>query len=378
MFREKYFTPVRDRITRVISMKEEDEITVPYELPIDKEKYKELIMKQELLRKKKLLPKYWKAPSMIMWDITHKCNLRCMHCYNYAENPMDSEFDSHELFTLAEEITELKIFNVCLTGGEPLLRKEYFDIAKYLADRKILVGTVTNGMLVTEEVAKKMVESGFYVAQISVDGGTAEHHDSIRGVPGSFERAIRAIRNLKAAGLEHIYVSFIPMRSNLSSFPSLVSLCLELGVERIRTQPFVPIGRGYDNQNNVQPSKEDYETFMKIMEEEKANLEIKDFIEFGNPIGHIRHDMDLPNTFCEILSNGDVKISPYLPYTFGNVRESGLKEVWMKCAKDGWQYPEVREYVKNVLDVTDLAHASRITWIDEHVNLGDNCVNGVS
>ncbi|MBU7045246.1 MAG: radical SAM protein, partial [Theionarchaea archaeon] len=145
-------------------MKEEDEITVPYELPIDKEKYKELIMKQELLKKKKLLPKYWKAPSMIMWDITHKCNLRCMHCYNYAENPMDSEFDSHELFTLAEEIAELKIFNVCLTGGEPLLRKEYFDIAKYLADRKILVGTVTNGMLVTEEVAKKMVESGFYVA----------------------------------------------------------------------------------------------------------------------------------------------------------------------------------------------------------------------
>ena len=106
MFIESYFTPIRDRITRVISMKAEDEITVPHELPIDKEKYKELIMKQELLRKKKLLPKYWKAPSMVMWDITHKCNLRCIHCYNYAQDPMDSEFDSHELFTLAEETTQ--------------------------------------------------------------------------------------------------------------------------------------------------------------------------------------------------------------------------------------------------------------------------------
>jgi MoaA/NifB/PqqE/SkfB family radical SAM enzyme len=359
-------------------MKVEDEITVPHELPIDKEKYKELIMKQELLKKKKLLPKYWKAPCMIMWDITHKCNLCCVHCYNYAKDPMEYELNADELFTLAEEIAELKIFNVCLTGGEPLLRKEYFDIARYLAEKKILVGTVTNGMLVTETVAKKMVESGFYVAQISIDGGTAEHHDAIRGVRGSFDRAVQAINYLKAAGLEHIYVSFIPMRSNLSSFSQLVELCLEIGVERIRTQPFVPIGRGFDNQDNIQPSEEDYQLFMKIMEEEKAKLEKKDFIEFGSPIGHIRHDMDLPNTFCEILSNGDVKISPYLPYTFGNVREIGLKKVWMDCAKDGWQFKKVRDYVKHVLDVTDLAHASRVTWIDEHVDLGGSCVDGIS
>lgn len=349
---------------------EENEITVPHELPIDSEKYKEIIMKRDLLRKKKLLPKYWKAPCIMMWDITHRCNLKCVHCYNYAEAPMDCEFSSDELLRLAEEIVDIKVFSVCLTGGEPLLRKEYFDIAKFLTENKIVVGTVTNGMLITKEVAEKMKKSGFFVAQVSIDGGIPEHHDAVRGVKGSFDRAVRAVKNLRAAGFERVLVSFIPMKINISSFPKLVDICLELGVETIRTQPFVPIGRGFDNQNDIQPSREDYEMFKKVVEGEKKKSSRKNFIEYGDPITHIRQDIEFPNTFCEILSNGDLKISPYLPFTFGNVKEKGLRAAWVEGGKDGWQHPTVKKYVENIYDVVDLGRASKVTWIDDHVCLG--------
>jgi MoaA/NifB/PqqE/SkfB family radical SAM enzyme len=353
----------------------DEEITIPHELPIDKNTYQDIVVKRNLLRQKKLLPSYWKAPCIIMWDITHKCNLRCVHCYNYAEAPMKDEFTSDQLFTLGREIVELKVFTVCLTGGEPLLRKEYFDLATLLTENKITVGTVSNGMLITEEIAKKMKESGIFVVQISIDGGTAEDHDRIRGVKGSFERAVNAVRNLRAVKFDHILASFIPMKTNIDSFPRLVELCLDLGVETVRTQPFVPIGRGFDNRTNIQPSQEDYKKFMQIIEEERNRIGKKDYIQYGDPIGHIRQDIEFPNAFCEILSNGDVKISPYLPFTFGNVREKGLRSVWMDSAKDGWQNPTVKDYVGKFVSVNDLSTASHITWIDDHINVGDNHVS---
>ena len=116
---------------------------------------------------------------LVAWETTRNCNLACIHCRASATTgPYSGELDTAEAFRLLDQIAEIAKPIIILTGGEPLLREDIFDIAAYGTQKGLRMVMAPNGTLVTEEVAKKLVAAGIKRISISLDGATAQSHDS--------------------------------------------------------------------------------------------------------------------------------------------------------------------------------------------------------
>ena len=155
------------------------------------------------------------TPRLIAWEITRSCNLSCMHCRAAAEyGPYENELKTKEAFRVIDEISEVGSPIIILTGGEPLMRPDIFEIAKYGTDKGLRMVMAPNGTLITEETAKKMADSGIKRISISIDGATKEVHDGFRGVEGAYDSAMNGIRLAKNAGIEfQINREYVPGNS---------------------------------------------------------------------------------------------------------------------------------------------------------------------
>lgn len=135
-------------------------------------------------------------------DLTNKCNERCIHCYHpFDQYDYSKELSFNEITELIDEAYELGVFSVTLSGGESLLRKDFFDIVKYISDKGMLITLFTNGMLLTEQNVKRLAEYRINVVSISIYGDIASVHDRITRVEGSFERTLKGIEQLKKYNL---------------------------------------------------------------------------------------------------------------------------------------------------------------------------------
>src|SRR5512140_2545934 len=123
---------------------------------------------------------------MIAWEVTRSCNLACVHCRASAEcGPYEGELDTDRCKKLIDEIAAFSSPVIILTGGEPLLRPDIFEIAAYGNQLGLRMVMATNGTLVTEDIARKLIDSGIMRVSISIDGLNAESHDAFRKVPGA-------------------------------------------------------------------------------------------------------------------------------------------------------------------------------------------------
>jgi len=132
---------------------------------------------------------------------------------------------------------------VILTGGEPLLRPDIFDISRYGTDKGLRMVMAPNGTLITKKIAKKMADSGIKRISISLDGATKEIHDNFRGVEGAFEDSLRGIQTAKEAGVE-FQINSTVTRTNLDQIPKIQKLAVELGAIAHHIFLLVPTGRG--------------------------------------------------------------------------------------------------------------------------------------
>ena len=131
---------------------------------------------------------------LVAWEATRNCNLTCIHCRASATNgPYEGELDTQAGLKLMDEIARVGKPIVILTGGDPMLRPDIFEIAKYGTSLGLRMVMSPNGTLITPENAAQMVESGIKRISVSLDGATAERHDKFRGVPGAFDGALRGI-----------------------------------------------------------------------------------------------------------------------------------------------------------------------------------------
>ena len=142
------------------------------------------------------------TPSLISWNLTKKCNLRCPHCYMEAGRSAEQELSTEECFGLLDEMRSLGTEMVILTGGEPLLRRDIYDIARYASDLGLWVVMGTNGVLVDDRVAQRMVECGIKGVGISIDSIDPAKHDSFRGGPDAWKYSVRALEICRAHGLQ--------------------------------------------------------------------------------------------------------------------------------------------------------------------------------
>lgn len=195
---------------------------------------------------------------LVAWEITRNCNLACIHCRASALNTSyTGELDTEASFKLVDQIAATGEPIVILTGGEPLLRPDIFDIAGYGTKKGLRMVMAPNGTLITGPIAKKMVDSGIKRISISLDGPTKESHDSFRGVEGVFEAAMRGIGFAKEAGLE-FQINTTITKLNIKYIQQIQELAVNLGAVAHHIFLLVPTGRGKYIINH-EISADDYE-----------------------------------------------------------------------------------------------------------------------
>jgi radical SAM protein with 4Fe4S-binding SPASM domain len=190
------------------------------------------------------------APAQAFWDITARCNLRCVHCYNSDEKPKDKELSTEEVKRTLEEMSALGVGSISFSGGEPFMRKDFVEIASHAAGLTFsYVSVATNGTLLDRETARQLRHPKLHI-QVSIDGDTAEVHDRIRGVAGAFDAAVSGLRILLQEGVQ-TKVCTTANRLNIDRIPNVIQLMQELGVENYRVQGVTPIGRGKKNMREI-------------------------------------------------------------------------------------------------------------------------------
>ena len=300
------------------------------------------------------------GPIMVSFDTTQLCNLRCVHCFNnsgdQAPNP---DLPREQRLDIARQIAEMHPFNVCMCGGESLCCSDLFDIMDVLRPHVGKLSMVSNGFLMTSEMARRLVEHGLDLAQISIDGANAWQHDSFRGVQGSFDRAVAAVRNLIAAGISSVDVSMVPNRLNWQSLEEYTELCHDLGVHQIRLMPFLPSGRGRSVGRNLMLDEKQYFQFCRSLERLDARYQGRPAFQWGDPIDHMRRmpfnaNLGLHSYSMEIKANADLTLSTYLPVLVGNCTRRTLREYWDGGYKNLWGNEQLTRYTDQIRNIYDL------------------------
>ncbi len=160
-------------------------------------------------------------PALISWNLTRACNLRCPHCYMEGGQKAENELTTQECLGLIDEMKALGTEMLILTGGEPLLRKDIFEIARYASSRGIWVVMGTNGVLLDQRVAEKMIECGVQGVAISIDSIDPEKHDRFRAGPNAWKHSVRALEICRANGLQ-VLVQTTVMEMNRAEFPQML------------------------------------------------------------------------------------------------------------------------------------------------------------
>jgi radical SAM protein with 4Fe4S-binding SPASM domain len=283
-------------------------------------------------------------PFLVSWNLTRRCNLKCGHCYLDSteltgSDPMDTAF----AFKVVDEIAETcPSAMLILTGGEPLLRPDVFDIASAAAKKGLFVVLGTNGTLIDSTTAGRLKESGVKGVGVSLDSATPAYHDAFRGAPGSWTLAMRALEELKNAGLP-FQVHFSVTRENKADLPAIVALAEEAGAIAVNVFFLVCTGRGQDR-TDLNP--DEYEKILEYLCDEEGNparrtmvrarcaphmLRVANRLYPDSPLlrGHTSGCI-AGSGYLRITPEGFITACPYMPASTDspNILKDGLATTW--------------------------------------------------
>ena len=190
---------------------------------------------------KKLVELSRSLKPVVVWNLTRRCNLRCIHCYASASEDSARELTTDEAKAVIDDLAEMKIPLLLFSGGEPLLRKDIFELASYATSKGIRCALSTNGTLITPEVAEKIKEAGFVYVGVSIDG-LKETNDRFRGVDGAFDKAFEGLLNARDAGIL-TGIRFTVTKYNFKDIPAVIDLLAENEIPRFCLYHLVPSGR---------------------------------------------------------------------------------------------------------------------------------------
>jgi radical SAM protein with 4Fe4S-binding SPASM domain len=182
---------------------------------------------------------------LVFWNVTGLCNLHCNHCYLDARlmSQRTEELSTREARAFIDDLANMKIPLLMFTGGEPLVRPDFWELADHAKSKGLKTALSTNGILVTRSVVEKIQRSGIEYVGISLDGASEETHDRIRSQAGSFKKSIQALRNCVNGGVK-CGVRVTVTKENFQELPKMIDLSLGLGVTRFCVYWLVPSGRG--------------------------------------------------------------------------------------------------------------------------------------
>jgi radical SAM protein with 4Fe4S-binding SPASM domain len=201
-------------------------------------------------------------PRLIFWEVTKGCNLRCIHCRASAtELSSPTDLPTSRALDIITQIAAYASPILVLSGGEPLYRRDIFQLARFATDRGLRVALATNGTMVTKELARRIVDSGVRRVSISLDGADSLTHDTFRGIPGAFDAAVYGLRNLKELGMS-VQINMTIARHNARQLPQVLDMARGLGADALHTFLLVPVGCGVDIAAEQMVAPEEYEAML--------------------------------------------------------------------------------------------------------------------
>lgn len=293
-------------------------------------------------------------PKWIAWEITRRCNLKCVHCRSSSElNVTDHpDFTLSEAKAIMDDIATYASPVLVLSGGEPLVREDVFDIARYGTGKGFRMCLATNGTLVTDEICKQILDAEIKMVSLSLDGAKAETHDDFRNHSGAFEGTMNAIKLFKKYNIPFLVNSSFTVR-NRHEIPEIYQLVKTLGATAWYMFMIVPTGRGEDIMEELIPEdvydeilewhynieKEENELLMRptcaphyyrIVRQkakesgEKAQHRTLKFSTGGSK-GCLAGQL-----ICLIDVDGEVQPCSYFPKSAGNIKSTPFKTIWEK------------------------------------------------
>jgi mycofactocin biosynthetic radical S-adenosylmethionine protein MftC len=192
------------------------------------------------------------APICLTWELTYACNLSCVHCLSSSGRRDPRELSTPECKRVIDELEQMQVFYVNIGGGEPTVRPDFWELVDYATAHHVGVKFSTNGVKITSDVATRLAASDYVDVQISLDGATAEVNDAIRGA-GSYDVALRAMRQLADAGFTGFKISVVMTRQNVGQLDRFRALADSLGAQ-LRITRLRPSGRGADVWDELHPT----------------------------------------------------------------------------------------------------------------------------
>ncbi|MBC7086305.1 MAG: heme b synthase [Methanomethylovorans sp.] len=290
-----------------------------------------------------------KPPRLIAWELTAGCNLSCKHCRGASTSQIpEGELNTQEAKNFIDEIIQMGNPILILSGGEPLVRKDVFEIAHYGTQKGLRIVLATNGTLITEKTAEKLLEAGIKRVSVSLDGASANSHDNFRGVPGAFNNSMKGIETLKNSGIE-FQINTTVTKQNVDEIPHILKMAEDIGAKALHIFLLVPTGRGKELENE-EISPFEYERVLNwFFEQQKVTpIQLKATCaphyfrimrqrvkREGGEISVKTHGYEamtkgcLGGTgFCFVSSTGDVYPCGYLPVLAGNIRKLPFRDIW--------------------------------------------------
>jgi 12,18-didecarboxysiroheme deacetylase len=291
---------------------------------------------------------------VVVWNITRRCNLRCVHCYAHAtEQAASTELSTAQGKALLDDLAGYGVPVVLFSGGEPLVRGDLPELAAYAVGKGMRAVISTNGTLISAKTARTLKDIGLSYVGISLDG-MREVNDRFRAVPGAFNAALDGIRNCQAAGIK-VGLRFTINRANVAEIPSVFALLEEMDIPRVCFYHLVYAGRGSELVAQDLGPEETRRTVDLIMDHTRrlhAKGKPKEVLTVDNhadgPYVYLRLLKEDPARAAEVLEllqwnegnssgrgigcvswDGEVHADQFWRhYSFGNVTRRPFSEIW--------------------------------------------------
>jgi mycofactocin biosynthetic radical S-adenosylmethionine protein MftC len=273
------------------------------------------------------------APICLTWELTYACNLACVHCLSSSGRRDPRELTTDEAKALLDELRQLQVFYINIGGGEPMIRRDFFELVEYSVGNGIGVKFSTNGTFLDAPAAQRLAAMDYLDVQISIDGIDAATNDAVRGT-GSYATARRAMDNLCDAGFGPFKISIVLTRHNVDQLDAFKALADSYGAQ-LRVTRLRPSGRGVDSWPDLHPTAEQQRQIYRWLLVHGADVLTGDSFFHLNALGEPLPGLNMcgaGRVVCLIDPVGDVYACPFVlhdEFKAGSVRDvGGFTAVW--------------------------------------------------
>ena len=273
------------------------------------------------------------APICLTWEITYACNLQCVHCLSSSGTRDPRELSTDQAKAVLDELRDLQVFYINIGGGEPMIRKDFFEILEHAETNNIGVKFSTNGTYITADNARRLASMNYLDIQISLDGVDAATNDAVRG-KGSYATAIAAMNHLRDANFGQFKISVVVTRHNVDQLDAFKALADSYGAQ-LRITRLRPSGRGADTWDELHPTQQQQRQIYDWLMKHGENVLTGDSFFHLNAFGESLPGLNLcgaGRVVCLIDPIGDVYACPFVihdQFKAGSLlSDGGFTKVW--------------------------------------------------